>query len=75
MELCQGTPPQFKIHGVSGTSLHKDHEYDLYNPFFRAIISFAVAAKAFGDDELCQRLHAYHLEFDSLSGRNNANPG
>jgi hypothetical protein len=75
MDLFQGSPPRFQIHGVSGTPLHKDHEYDLYNPFFRAIISFSVAAKAFGDDELCQKLHQYHLEFEKLSGRNDTNRG
>jgi hypothetical protein len=72
MELFQGSPPRFQLHGVIGTSLHKDHEYDLYNPFFRAIISFAVAAKAWGQDELCKRLNAYLQEFDTLSGRNEA---
>ena len=75
MDLYQGQPARFQIHGVSGTPLHKDHAYDLHNPFFRAIIAFAVAAKAFGDDELCQKLHLYHLEFDQLSGRNEAYRG
>ena len=75
MDMLEGTPPRFRIHGMSGTSRHEEHRYDLYNPFFRAIISFAVASKAFGDDVLCQTLHAYHLEFDKLSGRNDAYRG
>jgi hypothetical protein len=75
MDMLEGAPPRFRIHGMSGTSRHEEHRYDLYNPFFRAIISFAVASKAFGDDELCQKLHAYHLEFDKLSGRNEAYRG
>lgn len=74
-DMLGGTPPRFRIHGMSGTSLHEEHRYDLYNPFFRAIICFAFASKAFGDDELCQKLHAYHLEFDKLSGRNDAYRG
>lgn len=72
MELFGRNPPRFQINGMSGTPLHESHGYDLYNPFFRAIISFSVAAKAFGDDELYQSLHTYHLEFDSLSGGNDA---
>ena len=72
MDMLEGNPPRFRIHGMGGTSLHEEHRNDLYNPFFRAIISFAMVAKAFGDDELCQELHAYLLEFDELSGRNNA---
>jgi hypothetical protein len=75
MDMLQGNPPRFRIHGMGGTSRQDEHRNDLYNPFFRAIISFAMVAKAFGDDELFQSLHAYHLEFDKLSGRNNAYRG
>ena len=75
MDMLEGNPPRFRIHGMGGTSRHEEHRYDLYNPFFRAIISFAIAAKAFGDDNLFQSLNAYHLEFDELSGRNNAYRG
>ena len=75
MDMLEGNPPRFRIHGMGGTSRHEEHRYDLYDPFFRAIISFAIAAKAFGDDNLFQSLNAYHLEFDELSGRNNAYRG
>lgn len=72
MDMVEGNPPRFRIHGMNGTSRQEEHRHDLYNPFFRAIISFAVAAKAFGDNKLAQSLHAWLLEFDKLSGRNNA---
>lgn len=72
MDMVGGNPPRFHIHGMAGTPRHEDHRYDLYNPFFRAILSFAIVAKAFGDEELLQSLSAYHLEFDKLSGRNEA---
>ncbi|MBM4126526.1 MAG: hypothetical protein FJ247_04125 [Nitrospira sp.] len=72
MDMVQGSPPRFRIHGMGGSSRQEEHRYDLYNPFFRAISSFAVVAKAFGDDELFQNLREYHLEFDKLAGRNNA---
>jgi hypothetical protein len=75
MDMVQEDPPRFRIHGMSGTSQQEEHRHDLYNPFFRAIIAFAVVAKAFRDDELFQSLQAYHLEFDRLSGRNNAYRG
>jgi hypothetical protein len=68
MDMVGGNPPRFHIHGMAGTPRHEDHRYDLYNPFFRAILSFAIVAKAFGDEELFQSLSAYHLEFDKLSG-------
>jgi hypothetical protein len=72
MDMVEGDPPRFRIHGMQGTSRQEQHRQDLYNPFFRAIIAFAVVAKAFGDNELSQSLRAYLLEFDRLSGRNNA---
>lgn len=72
MDMVQGNPPKFRLHGMTGTQLHKLHQDDLYNPFFRAIISFAFVAKAFGNEELFQSLRNYHLEFDKISGRNNA---
>jgi len=75
MDMVEGDSPRFRIHGMSGTVRQQEHRYDLYNPFFRAIISFAVVAKAFGDEELFQSLGAYHLEFDQLSGRNNTHRG
>ena len=72
MDMVQGNPPLFRIHGMAGTLLHKMHLDDLYNQFFRAIISFAIVAKAFGNEELFETLRAYHLEFDRMSGRDNA---
>lgn len=39
MELVVGDPPCFKLHGMSGTLTHEGHRYDLYNSFYRAIIS------------------------------------
>ena len=72
MDMFGGNPPRFQIHGMAGTPRHEIHRYDLYNPFFRAILSFAIAAKALGDEELFQNLSAYNLEFDKLSGRNEA---
>lgn len=72
MDMVAGNPPRFSIHGMTGTLRHEVHRYDLYNPFFRGILSFLVAAKAFADAELAQRLSDYHLEFDRLSGRNEA---
>ena len=74
MDMWGGDPPQFHIHGMAGTPRHDIHRYDLYNPFFRAILSFALAAKAFGDEKLCATLSAFVWEFDRLSGRNEAYP-
>ena len=75
MEMFFGNPPRYHLNGMANTPLQEQHRYDLYNPFFRAIIAFAVVAKAFGEDELLQTLHTWLLEFDRLSGRNEASRG
>jgi hypothetical protein len=72
MDMFLGDPPRFQIHGMVGTIRQKEHKYDLYNPFFRAIIAFAVVARWFGKDDLSKALQIYHLEFDRQAGRNNA---
>lgn len=72
MDMAEGNPPRFRIHGMAGTSLQETHRDDLYNQFFRAIVSFVIVAKAFGNEELFQTLRTYHLDFDRMSGRNNA---
>ena len=72
MDMWGGDPPRFHIHGMTGTPRQEMHRYDLYNPFFRAILSFAITAKAFGDEKLCATLSAFNLEFDRISGRNEA---
>jgi hypothetical protein len=72
MDMVGGNPPRFHINGMAGTPRHDGHRHDLYNPFFRSIVSFAIVAKAFGDEELFQELRAWLLEFDKLSGRNEA---
>ncbi|MCE3222402.1 MAG: hypothetical protein K0S58_582 [Nitrospira sp.] len=72
MDMYGGDPRRFHLHGMQGTSRQEEHRYDLYNPFFRAIIGFAVAAEAFGDRDLSLTLHTFLLDFDRQSGRNNA---
>lgn len=70
MDMLHGQPPRFQVRGFHGTERQEDHREDLWNYFFRSIIAFAQAAKAFGDDQLFERLRAFHIEFDRRSGRN-----
>ena len=70
MDMFGGNPPQFHINGMTGTPRHETHRYDLFNPFLRAILSFAIGAKAFGDEKLSATLSAFYMEFDRQSGRN-----
>lgn len=72
MEMVGGDPPRFHLHGMAGTRIHDSHRHDLYNPFFHAIVSFALVAKAFGDEDLFEQQRDWLERFDSFSGRNEA---
>lgn len=69
MELCYGEPPRFHLFGAKDSPLFGDHEADLINYFYRGILAFAVAAKAFGNEELFEKLRAYSGAFAKRSGR------
>ncbi len=69
MELYYGNPPKFHLYGGSDSPLHKDHLDDLINYYYRSILSFAFAAKAFGEEALFARIHNYSKEFAVASGR------
>ncbi|WP_241814080.1 hypothetical protein [Caballeronia zhejiangensis] len=64
MEMFGGTRPSFQMSGMRNTPLWEDHVDDLWNYVYRGILSFGMAAKAFGDDDLCLRMLAYSREFE-----------
>lgn len=69
MEMVGGDPPRFHLHGMAGTRMHDFHRNDLYNPFFRTIVSFALVAKAFGDEDLFEQQRDCLEQIESLSGQ------
>lgn len=71
MELYYGDPPYFHLAGGTDSPFYEYHTDDLLNYFYRAILSFAFAAKAFGEDELFQKIRNYSGEFAIASGREN----
>ena len=52
-----------------GTPRHVEHRADLWHYFYRAIIAFSFAAKAFGDDELFATIREFADEFARISGK------
>ncbi|SRR6266511_123769 len=72
MDMYGGTPPKFNVRGVRGTERHSEHRADLWNYFYRSIIAFGFAAKAFGDEALFAEIHAFTLYFERLSGKDYA---
>ena len=69
MDMYGGDPPVFHMRGMLGTPRHAEHSADLWNYFYRAIIAFGFAAKAFGDDELFATIRDFADEFGRISGK------
>lgn len=72
MDMYGGNPPKFHMRGMRGTERHREHRADLWNYFYRSIISSAFAAKAFGDEALFAKIHEFTREFERLSGKDYA---
>lgn len=70
MDMYGGNPPRFHVRGMINTPRHAEHRADLWNYFYRAIVAFGFAAKAFGDDVLFETIRKFSDEFASLSGKN-----
>jgi hypothetical protein len=70
MDMYGGNPPKFYVRGMRGTERHREHSADLWNYFYRTIISCAFVAKAFGDENLFADIHKFTREFERLSGKN-----
>lgn len=71
MELYYGDPPYFHLEGGIDSPYHADATDDLLNYYYRAILSFAFAAKAFSEKELFVKMVAYSRKFAVESGREN----
>jgi len=69
MELYYGDPPSFHLEGGPDSPFYEHHTEDLLNYYYRAILSFGFAAKAFGENELCKKILDYSGEFAIASGR------
>ena len=69
MELYFGDPPQFHLSGGTDSPFYENHLEDLLNYYYRSILSFAFAAKAFGEEALFTRVRDYSGVFAVASGR------
>jgi hypothetical protein len=70
MDMYLGMPPRWHLRGMSGTYRANEHQEDLSNSFYRSIASFALAAKAFGDDVLFNSVFKYMRDFAAAAGEN-----
>ncbi|WP_201443367.1 hypothetical protein [Marinobacter nitratireducens] len=68
MEMFGGNPPRFHMRGMAGSPKHAEHHADLWNYFYRGILAFAFAVKAFGDHEMFNSIKGFADEFLKDSG-------
>lgn len=68
MEMVGGTPPLFHISGMLGTPRMFHHTQDLCFYFYRALNSFAIVARVFGNETLYQRLVPVIDHFSEATG-------
>jgi hypothetical protein len=69
MDMYGGYPPIFFVRGMVGTPRHDEFRADLWNYFYRGIIAFGFAAKAFGDEALFATIRDFADKFHQLTGK------
>jgi hypothetical protein len=69
MEMYGGIPPRFHVRGMLDTPIGRSHYKSNWNYFDRGIATFVIAAAAFGDQELVERLKSQKRNFELQTGR------
>ena len=71
MELYYGNPPSFHLFGSKDSPFYRDASDDILNYFYRAILTFANSAMAFGHGLLYKKIYDFSIDFAKASGREN----
>jgi hypothetical protein len=69
MEMCDGDPPRFNLRGMRSAARFADHEFDIWNYYYRGILSATFVGKALGDQPLVTGLFEHSLQFQEGCGR------
>ena len=69
MNMYGGPRVGFQIRGQVGTPHQKDHELDLWNYFYRGLISFAEVACVLGDRDQYEKMEAEAMMFARAAGK------
>jgi hypothetical protein len=70
LNLFGGFPPRFHISGMLGTPHELEHRNDLWNYFYRGLLSFDEVALVLEDVNLSERIHSYSIAFANAVGKN-----
>jgi hypothetical protein len=68
MDMYGGNPPHFHVQGMRGTDRQQEHRADLWNYFYRGMLAFGMAAKAFGDEKLFLSVREFSNRFAEATG-------
>lgn len=66
MDLYYRGTQTFHIKGVLSTSRHREHIQDLMHVMFRAVLSFTLAAGAFGEENVLKKTKEAFKSFNEL---------
>jgi hypothetical protein len=64
MDMYGGMPPRFDVSGEFRSVRRREFANDAMNYFYRALVAMAFAAKAFGDEDLFQKMRAEAAAFE-----------
>jgi hypothetical protein len=70
LNMYGGNSARFQISGMRGTPHELDHRRDLWNYFYRGILSFNEIALVLNDSEVATDTHAYAVSFEQAGGKN-----
>lgn len=69
MNMYGGPSVGFQVSGQGDTPHQRDHQIDLWNYFYRGLISFAEVASVLGPQELLQQMEAVVFVFARTAGK------
>lgn len=68
LEMYDPKTGRFQTNASEHHPLHSDHQNDIWNYYFRAILAVGLAAKAFDDDETMETYSHFRTSFEEKSG-------
>ena len=69
MDMYVGDPPRFHVEGLLSSHRHSEYRQDLWNYFYRSILSFGVAAEAFDYQALSAEIETLAVKFEEAAGK------
>ena len=69
MNMYGGFPPRFHVSGMLGTPHEDDHRRDIWNYFYRGLLSFNEVALVLGNHELVESIGSFLIAFQEAANK------